>query len=120
MIKQGLAKTSETSRTFAHILKATESEKERRKELLNLLESCSRLKNDEEQKKEMVRNLTVETAKKAQQKSHIEDELENVMTDGDLESYKKVGSALTKCDNEIERLASTKLNLEMEIESINR
>ena len=46
MIKQGLAKTSETSRTFAHILKATESEKERRKELLNLLESCSRLKND--------------------------------------------------------------------------
>lgn len=75
MIKQGLAKTSETSRTFAHILKATESEKERRKELLNLLENCSRLKNEEEQKKEMVRNLTVETAKKAQQKNHIEDEL---------------------------------------------
>lgn len=42
------------------------------------------------------------------------------MTDGDLESYKKVGSALAKCDSEIERLASTKMSLEMEIESINR
>lgn len=46
----------------------------------------------------MVRGLTVETAKKAQQKNHIEDELENVMTDGDLDSYKKVGNALSKCD----------------------
>lgn len=46
LIKQGLLKTNETSRTFANILKATENEKERRKELLNLLETCSKLKND--------------------------------------------------------------------------
>lgn len=101
LIKQGLMKTNETSRTFANILKATENEKERRKELLNLLETCSRLKVDEEQKKEILRNLNIEAAKKTQQKSHIEEELEDVMTDGDLESYKKVGSALTKCDNEL-------------------
>lgn len=49
----------------------------------------------------MVRGLTIEAAKKAQQKNHIEDELENVMTDGDLDSYKKVGNALSKCDGEI-------------------
>jgi hypothetical protein len=35
------------------------------------------------------------------------------MTDGDLESYKKVGSALQKCDSEIEKLHMAMKNLEI-------
>lgn len=39
-IKQGLKKTTDTIDTFSNILRAIENEKERRKELLRLLENC--------------------------------------------------------------------------------
>ena len=51
-----------------------------------------------------MRNLNVESAKMLQRKDQIEDELENIMTDGDLDSYKKIGQAMTKCDSDIEKL----------------
>ena len=40
LLKQGLVKTSETTKTFVGLLRATENEKERRHELLGLLEAC--------------------------------------------------------------------------------
>jgi hypothetical protein len=42
LLKQGLVKTSETAKTFVNLLRATENEKERRHELLSLLEACIR------------------------------------------------------------------------------
>lgn len=42
LLKQGLVKTSETTKTFVSLLKSTETEKERRHELLSLLETCIR------------------------------------------------------------------------------
>lgn len=56
-IRQGLVKTNDTIGTFKNIIRynhllivrAIENEKERRRELLNILESCARLRAEEDQ-----------------------------------------------------------------------
>ena len=55
-----------------------------------------------------------------QRKEQIEDELENIMTDGDLESYKKIGQAMSKCETDIERLNQQKRMAENDIDCIDK
>jgi hypothetical protein len=50
-LREGLLKTSETSKTFSNLLSSTENEKERRYELLSILETCIRRRGEYEQKK---------------------------------------------------------------------
>lgn len=47
-IRSGLSKTNETIATFKSIIRSIENEKERRRELLNILESCARLRAEED------------------------------------------------------------------------
>jgi hypothetical protein len=82
---------------------------------LNILESCAKYKHEQEEKKDYLRNINVEITKTNQRKEQIEDELDTIMTDGDLESYKKIGQAMSKCETDIERLTSQKKSLESEI-----
>lgn len=58
----------------------------------------------------------MESTKIDQRKEQIEDELENIMTDGDLESYKRIGVAMSKCEGDGERLGQQRRGLESEIE----
>ncbi|EGR30671.1 hypothetical protein IMG5_126270 [Ichthyophthirius multifiliis] len=63
-IKQGLKKTNDTIDTFQNILKAISSEKDRQKELVRLLENGQKLKEEEENKNEIIREIELEITKK--------------------------------------------------------
>lgn len=52
LLKQGLVKTSQTTKTFINLLRSTENEKERRCQLLSLLETCIRKRGEYEQKRQ--------------------------------------------------------------------
>lgn len=67
LLKQGLVKTSETTKTFVNLLRATENEKERRHELLSLLEACIRKRVEYEQKREEMRTIVFEESRNEQE-----------------------------------------------------
>jgi thiamine phosphate synthase YjbQ (UPF0047 family) len=108
LIKQGLVKTNETAQTFATVLGAIENEKERRQELLALLESCIRKRGDYEHRREDFRNLMVQITKNEQENTHHQEELEAVLSDGDIESYRQIGNSILRCEDENARLLSLK------------
>lgn len=45
-------------------------------------------------KNEVIREVELETTKKKQQKSHLEEDLDNILADADLEQYRKLGNLL--------------------------
>lgn len=98
LLKQGLVKTSDTAKTFVNLLRATENEKERRHELLSLLEACIRKRVEYEQKREEMRAIVFEESRNEQEFTQHEEDLEAVLTDGDLDGYRKIGSAMGKCE----------------------
>ena len=52
--------------------------------------------------------------------SQFEEDLEGVLTDGDLDGYKKIGLAMGKCETERVRLHQMKQVLEKQMESMDR
>lgn len=52
--------------------------------------------------------------------TQFEEDLEGVLTDGDLEGYKKIGNAIGKCEEEKERLNQMKELIEKQMESMDR
>jgi hypothetical protein len=62
-----LVKTSETAKTFVSLLRSTENEKERRHELLGLLEACIKKRGDYEQKREEMRSIQFEESRNEQE-----------------------------------------------------
>ncbi|KAL4446655.1 hypothetical protein ABPG74_005593 [Tetrahymena malaccensis] len=119
-IRQGLKKTSDTIDTFANILRAIENEKERRKELLRMLENCQKLKDEEEHKNELIREIELEITKKKQQKSHLEEDLENILGDADLEQYKKLGNLLKQHEHGLQQLYNSQNNIIGETNTIQK
>jgi hypothetical protein len=97
-LREGLLKTSETSKTFSNLLSSTENEKERRYELLSILETCIRRRGEYEQKKEELRHLAYDESRNEQELMQYEEELETILTDGDIENYKQIGQAIGKCE----------------------
>lgn len=79
------------------LFRATENEKDRRHELLGLLEACIRKRGEYEQKREEMRSIQFEETRNEQSLLQYEEDLEAVLTDGDLEGYKKIGGAIGKC-----------------------
>ena len=71
-----------------------ENENQRRKEILNILENCCRLRHEEEQITEKSRNIDMEMTKKNHQKQHLEEDMEFQIHDADLNSYKKMGQKM--------------------------
>jgi thiamine phosphate synthase YjbQ (UPF0047 family) len=120
LIKQGLIKTNETSQTFATVLRAIENEKERRQELLTLLENCIRKRGDYEHKKEEFRNVMVQITKNEQEHTHHEEELEAILSDGDIESYKRIGNSISKCEGDRVKLVGLKEKLEQDMEVMDK
>ena len=51
-----------------------------------------------------MRNIQFEESRNEQELTQYEDDLEAVLTDGDLDGYKKLGSAIGKCESEKNRL----------------
>ena len=47
-IRQGILKSDETINQFMNLIRSIQNEKERRRELLNILESCARLRAEED------------------------------------------------------------------------
>lgn len=119
-IRTGMYKTAETIQQFRSIIKAIQNEKERRRELLNILESCARLRQEEDLKTEHLRNAELEISKKNQQKRNMEEDLDGVLGDADLNTFKKIESILHDYDVELSHLGSQKRKIVKEIEDINQ
>ena len=120
MIKQGLVKTSETLETFVTLQKSIENEKERRHELLMILETYIQKKGDYSLKKEELRALSIDEAKNQQKLSEYEEELETILADGDIHSYKKVGNQIATCEMEKNKLVLRKEKIDKEMEVMDR
>ncbi|KAM3134224.1 hypothetical protein pb186bvf_013644 [Paramecium bursaria] len=118
-IRTGLNKTNETISTFRAILVAIQNEKERRRELLNILESCARMRLEEDNKTEQLRNLELEITKKTQQKKNLEEDLDGVLGDADLNTFKKTQQLMNDYDIEIGHLNQQKRKIIKELEDIN-
>ena len=52
--------------------------------------------------------------------TQYEEDLEAVLTDGDLDGYKKIGSSIGKCEEEKARLTHVRELLEKQMESMDR
>jgi len=62
----------------------------------------------------------VHIAKNEQEHTHHEEELETILSDGDIESYKRIGNSISKCENEKVRLASMKDKIEKDLDIMDR
>lgn len=87
---------------------------------MSLLETCIKKRGDYDHKKEELRNLMVHIAKNEQEHTHHEEELETILSDGDIESYKRIGNSISKCENEKVRLASMKDKIEKDLDIMDR
>lgn len=50
----------------------------------------------------------------------FEEDLEAVLTDGDLDGYKKIGNAMGKCQEEKSRLLQVRQMIDKQMESMDR
>ena len=62
-----------------------------------MLEACIRKRGEYQRKREEIRNVQFEESRNEQQLTQYEEDLEAVLTDGDLDGYKKVGMAIGRC-----------------------
>ncbi|CAK58176.1 unnamed protein product (macronuclear) [Paramecium tetraurelia] len=119
-IRAGLEKTGSTIQQFKNMILAIQNEKERRRELLQILENCARLRQEEDMKTEQLRNIELEINKKLQQKRNLEEDLDGVLGDADLNTFKKIESLLHDFDQELVHLNNQKRKIIKEIEEINQ
>ncbi|CAD8195885.1 unnamed protein product [Paramecium octaurelia] len=119
-IRAGLEKTGSTIQQFKNMILAIQNEKERRRELLQILENCARLRQEEDMKTEQLRNIELEINKKLQQKRNLEEDLDGVLGDADLNTFKKIESLLHDFDQELGHLNNQKRKIMKEIEEINQ
>ncbi|CAD8202460.1 unnamed protein product [Paramecium octaurelia] len=119
-IRAGLEKTGSTIQQFKNMILAIQNEKERRRELLQILENCARLRQEEDMKTEQLRNIELEINKKLQQKRNLEEDLDGVLGDADLNTFKKIESLLHDYDQELAHLNNQKRKIMKEIEEINQ
>ncbi|CAD8121779.1 unnamed protein product [Paramecium sonneborni] len=119
-IRSGLEKTGSTIQQFKNMILAIQNEKERRRELLQILENCARLRQEEDMKTEQLRNIELEINKKLQQKRNLEEDLDGVLGDADLNTFKKIESLLHDYDQELVHLNNQKRKIIKEIEEINQ
>ncbi|CAD8200004.1 unnamed protein product [Paramecium pentaurelia] len=119
-IRAGLEKTGSTIQQFKNMILAIQNEKERRRELLQILENCARLRQEEDMKTEQLRNIELEINKKLQQKRNLEEDLDGVLGDADLNTFKKIESLLHDYDQELVHLNNQKRKIMKEIEEINQ
>ena len=52
--------------------------------------------------------------------TQFEEDLEAVLTDGDLDGYKKIGNAIGKCEEQKARLTHVKELLQKQMQSMDR
>ncbi|KRX02704.1 hypothetical protein PPERSA_01821 [Pseudocohnilembus persalinus] len=117
-IRLGLQKTNETINTFDNILRASENEKERRAELITILEDCQKLKDLEERKIEDQRKIEFDIQKKQNQKKNMEEDLENIISDVDLDQYKKLGALLKQRETELRQVLSQSQRVQQEVKEL--
>ncbi|EAR92749.3 hypothetical protein TTHERM_00322930 (macronuclear) [Tetrahymena thermophila SB210] len=117
-LRQGLNKTYETINTFSNILLAIETEKERRKELVAKLEQCIRLKQDGDLKTEDLRNVEMEITKRIQQKKNLEEDLDHILSDADLEEYKKLGLQIRQLEKDADDLNKKRMRVQTDVDQI--
>lgn len=61
-----------------------------------------------------------EQSRNEQELTQHQEDLEAVLTDGDLDGYRKIGNAIGKCENEKQRLVQARELLEKQMESMDR
>ena len=83
---------------------------------MGLLEACIRKRGEYEQKREEMRKLQFDESRNEQELTQYEEDLEAVLTDGDLDGYKKIGQAISKCENEKSVLCQQREALGREME----
>ena len=66
-----------------------------------------------------MRNIDLEITKKIQQKNNLDDDLENILSDADLDQYKKLGNLIKTYENEISQLKMSKQRLSQDIDDFN-
>ncbi len=59
-------------------------------------------------KSELQRSIDIEISKKVQQKGHLEEDLDHILSDADLEQYKKLGNLIKTYDNDLSQLQLSK------------
>lgn len=67
-----------------------------------------------------MRNIQFDESRNEQEMTQFEEDLEAVLTDGDLDGYKKIGNALGRCEQEKERLNQLKELIEKQMDSMDR
>lgn len=67
-----------------------------------------------------MRTIIFEESRNEQELTQHEEDLEAVLTDGDLDGYRKIGNAIGKCETEKHRLLQSKEILEKQMESMDR
>lgn len=87
---------------------------------MRLLEACIRKRGEYEQKREEMRNIQFEESRNEQEMTQFEEDLEAILTDGDLEGYKKLGVAIGRCEGERGRLGQVREVLERQMEMMDR
>lgn len=62
----------------------------------------------------------VQIAKNEQEHTQHEEELETILSDGDIESYKKIGNYISKCETEKVRLVNLKNKIQKDLDIMDR
>lgn len=71
-------------------------------------------------KREEMRNIQFEESRNGQELTQFQEDLQAILTDGDLDGYKKIGNAIGKCEHEKIRLFQVRQLLEKQMESMDR
>lgn len=69
-------------------------------------------------KTEELRNVEMEATKKIQQKKNLEEDLDHILSDADLEEYKKIGLQIKLLDREAEDLNKKRIRHQNDVDSI--
>ncbi|EGR30203.1 hypothetical protein IMG5_138220, partial [Ichthyophthirius multifiliis] len=133
-ILQGLQKTSQTIYTFNNLLESIINENEKRFQLMNQIEECIKLRTDSDKlqiyiyiqnlyfliiynsKNEILRNIEMDLVQKNQQKKNLEEDLSEILSEADLEEYKKIGKKLQNLDKQQIKLQNQKIQIQNEIQ----
>lgn len=67
-----------------------------------------------------MRSIAFEESRIEQELNQYEDELETVLTDGDIDNYKQIGQAIGHCEKEKTRLMLLKEKVEKDMEHMDK
>lgn len=62
----------------------------------------------------------VQITKNEQEHTQHEEELETILSDGDIQSYKKIGASISKCETQRSRLQKMKEKIENDLQIMDK